>query len=66
MTRTLREHDGWGLGIKNIPDGYVLIFGTRLLVQGRRLSRCTTAPEVVEAVRYLLRRGEKKWWQFWK
>jgi hypothetical protein len=65
VTRTLREHDRWGLGIGNIPDGYVLVFGQKLMVKGRRLARCTTAMEVVEAVRRSLNRGEKKWWQFW-
>jgi hypothetical protein len=66
VTKTLREHKGWGLGINHIPESYVLIFGRRLMVKGRRLARCRSAMEVVETVRYLLRRGEKKWWQFWK
>ncbi len=65
ITETLRDFDGWGLGVSNIPDCYVLIFGNRLLVNGR-LARCRTAAEVVEEVRRLLKRGENKWWQFWR
>ena len=65
ITETLREFDGWGLGVSNIPDSYVLIFGDRLLVKGR-LAGCGSASEVVESARRLLRRGEKRWWQFWR
>lgn len=65
ITATLREFDGWGLGIGNIPDSYVLIFGKRLMVNGR-LARCRSATEVVESARRLLRAGGKRWWQFWR
>jgi hypothetical protein len=65
VTETLREFQGWGLAVSNIPDSYVLIFGKRLLVKGR-LAKCRTANEVVAEARRLLKRGEKKWWQFWK
>jgi hypothetical protein len=63
VTKTLREFDGWGLGVSNIPDSYVIIFGKRLLVKGR-LAKCQTATEVVEGARRLLKRGDKKWWRF--
>jgi hypothetical protein len=66
LTETLREHKGWGLGIQNIPNHYVLIFGTRLLVTGRRLRRCRSASEVVDTVRQLLSAGDKRWWEFWR
>jgi hypothetical protein len=66
VAATLREYPGWGLCINHIPDSYVIIFGKRLMVHGRILSRCKTATEVVEKVRYLLRRGVKKWWQIWR
>jgi len=66
ITATLREHRGWGLGIDNIPDSYLLIFGKRLMVKGRKLARCRTAEEVVKVGSDLLRRGKKKWWQFWR
>ncbi len=65
VTQTLRRFDGWGLGVNNIPDSYVLIFGDRLLVKGR-LARCRSASEVVETATRLLRRGDKRWWQFWR
>jgi hypothetical protein len=55
-----------GTGHKNIPENYVLIFGKRLMVSGRHLSRCKSAFDVIETVRRLLSRGVKKWWQFWK
>lgn len=65
VANTLRDFDGWGLGISNIPDSYVLIFARRLMVQGR-LARCKSAIEVVETAQRLLKRGPKRWWQFWR
>jgi hypothetical protein len=65
ITATLREFEGWGLGVKNIPESYVLIFGKRLLVKGQ-LAKCRSAAEVVATACRLLKRGDKRWWQFWK
>jgi hypothetical protein len=65
ITATLSEFDGWGLGINNIQSSYILIFGNRLLVKGH-LAKCRTASEVVTEARRLLKRGDKKWWQFWR
>ncbi|VTS07576.1 hypothetical protein [Tuwongella immobilis] len=65
ITETLREFDGWGLCVSNIPDSYLLIFGKRLMVKGR-LAKCQSAAEVVAEARRLLKRGNKKWWQFWR
>jgi hypothetical protein len=65
ITATLREHKGWGIGIRSFPDSYILIFGNRLMVNGK-LSRCKTATEVIAKARRLLKRGAKKWWPFWK
>lgn len=65
ITAALREFKGWGLGVKNIPGSYVLIFGNRLLVNGR-LAKCRTAVEVINEARRLLARGDKRWWQFWR
>jgi hypothetical protein len=65
MSATLREFDGWGLGVMNIRDSYVLIFGDRLMVNGQ-MARCKSAMEAVDLARQLLRRGDKRWWQFWK
>lgn len=58
ITETLREFDGWGLGVKNIPDSYLLIFGNRLLVTGQ-LAKCKTAIDVVAKASLLLKRGDK-------
>jgi hypothetical protein len=60
ITQLLKEYGGWGLGIGNIPHNFLLIFGDRLMVKGRQLARCTTAAEVVEAVRELLKGKEMK------
>ncbi|WP_439627405.1 hypothetical protein [Gemmata sp.] len=65
ITATLREFDGWELGVSNIPGSYVLIFGNRLMVRGR-LAKCRTATEVVETAQRLIRRGRKRWWQVWR
>lgn len=65
ITATLREFDGWGLAVSTIPNSYVLIFGDRLMVSGR-LATCRTAAEVVETARRLIRRGRRRWWQFWR
>ena len=59
ITATLREFDGWGLGVKNIPESYLLIFAKRLMVHGR-LSKCKSAAEVVETGGRLLGRGNKR------
>jgi hypothetical protein len=34
VMRTLASHTGWGVGIKNIKNGYLLIFADRLMVTG--------------------------------
>lgn len=64
-TETLKRYEGWGLAVSNIPESYLLVFGNRLMVKGR-LAKCRTAAEVVAESQRLLKRGEKKWWQFWK
>jgi hypothetical protein len=66
VAEALQEFPGWGLGVGNIPGGYVLIFGDRLLVKGRAFEGCQDAAGVVEAARRLFRRGVKRWWQFWR
>jgi hypothetical protein len=66
VTATLREYKDWGLGINNIPNSYLLIFGKRLMVNGRQLSRCRSTTEVVETVPRLLKSSGKRRWQFWK
>ena len=66
IVATLRDHRGWAVEIGNIPDSSLVIFGKRILVRGRRLSRCKTASEVAEVGSQLLKQGPKKWWQFWR
>jgi hypothetical protein len=56
ITTTLREYDGWGLGLKNLDNSYILIFGDRLMVNGPSLSRCKDSGSVVAVVRQLLAR----------
>jgi hypothetical protein len=63
IAQALKDFDGWGLGVQNIPDSFILIFCDRLLVNGR-LAWCQTASQVVEEADRLLKRGNKKWWQF--
>ncbi|MBN9521255.1 hypothetical protein J0H58_22495 [bacterium] len=65
VSETLREFDGWGLGVSNIPYSYVIVFGTRILVSGR-LAGCRSAAEVITTAGRLLKRRNRKWWQFWK
>jgi hypothetical protein len=65
VTTTLREFDGWALGVSNIPDSYVLIFSERLMVRGR-LAKCKSASEVVEMACRLLKGGGRRWWQLWR
>ena len=63
---SLRDHRGWAVEIGNIPNSSLLIFGKRILVKGRQLGRCKTAPQVVEVAARLLKQSPKKWWQFWR
>ncbi len=65
ITAKLRQFEGWGLGVSNIPDSYLIIFGNKLMVKGR-LARCKSAREVVETTRKLLQDGKKRWWHFWR
>ena len=66
VVTTLREFEGWGLAVKSVPGGYLLIFGDKLMVNGR-LARCRTTTDVVTVAQRLTRRGWRRhWWQFWK
>ncbi len=66
IAATLQEFPGWAIGIKNIPDGYLLIFSDKLMVQGEPLRKCRDAASVIKAVRRHISRGNRKWWQFWR
>jgi hypothetical protein len=47
----LSRYPGWGMGIVNIPDAYVLIFDRKLMVHGEPFEECHTAVEIVEVGR---------------
>jgi hypothetical protein len=66
IIETLQEHPGWAIGIKNLPDSYLLIFGNKLMVHGKPFRECCDAESVIKVVRRQIRRGNKKWWQFWR
>lgn len=54
VTGVLGEYPGWGVGVKNLRDGYLLIFSDRLLVTGAPFRRCRDAPSVLQVVRTLI------------
>jgi hypothetical protein len=59
VTGTLGQFPGWGLGVSSIPDGFLLIFGDRLMIKGTAFSRRTTeAAQVVEIARRAHRKGK--------
>jgi len=51
VTDTLSEFPGWGMGIVNISDAYLLIFDQKLMVHGEPFAKCNTVAEVLEASR---------------
>ncbi|GAC1341629.1 MAG: hypothetical protein NVSMB14_06740 [Isosphaeraceae bacterium] len=55
VVEALGRHPGWGLGINNIPESSVLLFGDRLMVKGRAFGWWPNANNVVEVVRRRLR-----------
>jgi hypothetical protein len=66
VVRTLKEFPGWRIGINHIPYGYILIFGNKLMVHGEPFQKCRDAASVITVARRQIRRGNKKWWQFWR
>jgi hypothetical protein len=54
VVEALGRHPGWGLGINNIPDSYVLIFSDMLMVKGRTFGLWPNTAKVVDVVRRLL------------
>lgn len=45
----LRIYPRWGIGISNLRDAYMLIFGDRLMVTGQPLENCDTAERILQA-----------------
>ena len=62
----LKDFPGWGTGINNVLDGYVLIFSNKIMVKGRPFQRCRDVASVIKVARRQIKRGNKKWWQFWR
>lgn len=58
VAAALGEYGGWGLGIGNIPESYLLIFGDRLMVNGK-LAACRSAREVVRTASQLLKESNE-------
>jgi hypothetical protein len=54
VTAALQGFSGWGMGVKNLRQAYLLIFGDRLLVNGSAFRRCKDAAAVLEAVKKLI------------
>lgn len=55
VAAALGEYGGWGLGIGNIPESYLLIFGDRLM----KLAACRSAREVVCTASQLLKESNE-------
>jgi hypothetical protein len=53
-TDVLQSYSGWGVGVKNLRESYLLVFADRLLVTGPPFCRCDDAPSVLEAAKELI------------
>jgi hypothetical protein len=51
VSDTFSQFPGWGLGVVNVPDAYLLIFEHKLMVHGEPFKKCKTAEDVVEVGR---------------
>src|SRR5207302_1486354 len=49
LMTTLRDFPGWGVGILNINNGYLLVFGNKLMVNGRPFTNCRDLDSVAAA-----------------
>lgn len=47
--KTLSKYPGWGMGINNIKNGYVLVFANKLMVHGEAFANCNSVDAVVSA-----------------
>ncbi|HWE39348.1 MAG TPA: hypothetical protein VG406_22550 [Isosphaeraceae bacterium] len=50
LVDVLERFPGWAIGVQNIRENSVFVFGDRLMVRGRALRLCSTVSDVVEAV----------------
>jgi hypothetical protein len=62
VMRTLAGHPGWGVGVKNIKGGYLLIFADRVMVTGPVFAGCNDLAAVAAAASRSLGgvRGERE------
>ena len=51
LVAVLREYPGWGIGITNVREGYVLLFADRIMVTGPAFAGCRDAAAVVQSLR---------------
>lgn len=49
LMRTIAEYPGWGIGIKGLRDGYILVFADKLMVAGPTFGHCNDIVSVVRA-----------------
>jgi len=54
MIHVLQAFPKWGLGVTNLSDGYLLIFGDRLMVTGPSFASCRTVSDVGKALGTLI------------
>lgn len=54
VVEVLRRNKGWGVCVKNVACGYIIIFADRLMVTGKMFEGCTTVEAVIaQAHRHL-------------
>ena len=51
LVAVLRDHSGWGIGITNVREGYMLLFADRIMVTGPAFDGCRDAGAVLESLR---------------
>jgi hypothetical protein len=51
LTAALRRFPGWGVGVACSPNGYVLVFSDRVMINGLMFRKCKSARDVVDAIR---------------
>lgn len=51
VTCVLSSYSGWGVGVSNIREGYLLVFADQWMVTGKAFRSCRNAEQVLEAIR---------------
>lgn len=52
----LRRHPGWGIGVQNFNEGYVLVFADRVMIKGEPFESCRTLAEIAKVAQQQLYR----------